>query len=601
VNRLVFVSLLVPAVLAACHPSAVVRAPNSTTTAVAKRVELCADFRLLTTGPSCIRPLTAEEQSHRSQSFRVEYEGSRASRLERINGRGGPEPDDDNCTQYSYRYEGGEVVELIGHSLGGSVCARALFSDHATHRRAVDEFGRPSFENDSFIAERRYERDARGFLMSSRVFGADGSPITPFGGAHEVRYERDARGFERKGCFFDETGKPYENAFHTHCYTYQYDDFGNDIDRRSWDSKNQPTTEGGGSAHLVREVDRYGNVTSTHSTRLDGTGISSFRPYCATVVNHFDEFGFRIGWECLDGRNQPWHFREGLAIGRSTPDMRGHTREVRYFDGQGRPFDADPGFARYELSRDERGRVIERRWFRANGMPGQKDGPAVERYTFDERDLEVKRAYFDASDKPSSYRGCVEVDSEYDSFRQRIRRTCLDAAGKPTRAKSGVAINRYTYDTRGYLLEDASFDEREQPANDEGGIARSVYHHDSLGLFHGTDFFAADGSKVSVPRFSSLIVRLPYSSESWPEGNREEALARIEAARRDLLAGLPFVSALKLYGDVPINSSRPGDIGYQPPARFYSSIRVVTESLKVGEYSEITEFPFGFAIYQRTE
>ncbi len=584
-----------------CHPSVLARAPSASPAVAAKRVELCADFRLLPSGPSCIRPLSAEEQSHRAHSFRLEHDGDRVSHLERINGRGALEPDDDNCTQYSYRYEHGEVVESVGRSLGKSVCARELYSEHGTRRSTVDEFGRPSFENDSYIVGRRFERDARGLVLSSRVFGADGSPITPTGGAHEVRYERDERGFERKTCLFDESGKPYENAFHTHCYTYQYDDFGNNIERRSWDFKNQPTAESGGATRIVREIDRYGNVAASHYFGVDGTGVSNDRAYCATVANQLDDFGFRIGWECLDAHNRPAHFREGLSIGRATPDAFGRTRETRYFDGDGHPFDADPGFARFETARDDLGRVIERRWFKASGGPGQKDGPAVERYTFDERDLEVKRTYFDASGKPWSSRGCAERDFAYDSFRQNVRRTCRDAAGKLARERDGAVITKRSFDERGYLVEETGFDENEQPTNSEDGVSRNVYHYDGLGLAKGTDFFAADGSKVSLSRFRSLIVRPPYSSEFWPEGKREEALARIEAARRDLLAGMPFINALKLYGDVSINSVRPGDIGYQRPSHFYSSIRVVTESLKVGEYSEITEFPFGFAVYQRTE
>src|SRR5207253_7547095 len=135
-------------VLVTWHPKIAFAAPATQASAAAPRIELCADFRLTLRGPACIHPLTREEQSHRSFSVLMEYAGANVVRRVRINGRGNPEPDEDDCTEHRYRYSAGELAESTGYSAAGSVCERSLYTEHATHISWVDEWGRAAFAND---------------------------------------------------------------------------------------------------------------------------------------------------------------------------------------------------------------------------------------------------------------------------------------------------------------------------------------------------------------------------------------------------------------------------------------------------------------------
>jgi hypothetical protein len=601
--RLGFRVLATAALLSACHSQGAVVAPIAAAQAQAptSRVELCADFRLALSGPLCVRELTPTEQSQRGSSVRLEYAGANVVRRLRINGRGFPEPDDDDCTEHRYRYLAGELAESTGYSAAGSVCERTLYSDHATRIRWVDAWGRAAFSNDRLYTEERVERDARGFVVRTRFFGADGSPVHLTGNAHELRFVRDAQGLEARTCYFDEHGQPAENGYRAHCLSFERDQFGTDIARQSWGVDDKPSVDFAGGQRYSREVDRVGNVLATHFLRTDGSPISTEDGHCATLQFQYDARGFRTAGACLDGQGRPARYREGNASWRMSPDAFGHTREARYFDLQGAPFAYEAGFARYELERDTFGRVTERHYFLADDKPGQKNGPASIHYDFDDRNSETKRSYFDAAGKPALFKGCAVLQTEYDSFRQAERRSCRGGDGKLLRGSDGVAITVWHYDAKGLMSEERFLDENERPIAQNDGYARVEHQYDALGTDHDARHYAVDGSEVKLPRFKWLVVRVPHSDEFWPGHSREEALGRIESARRELLAGMPFEQALRQFGDTTVSVTHPGDVGYMSLTRVYSTVRMADESLKVGEYSEVVEIPYGFALYQRSE
>ena len=593
--------LVAALVLITCRAKIALAAPTTQAGASAPRVELCADFRLGLHGPACVRKLTPEEQSHRSYSFRMEYAGANVARRVRINGRGNPEPDDDDCTEHRYRYTAGELAESTGYSAAGSVCERTLYTEHASRIVWVDAWGRTAFSKERLYTEERVERDAHGFISRVRRFGPDGSPVRYAGTAYEARFERDAQGLERTICYFDQHGQPAENGYRSHCFRIVRDSFGTDIQRGAFGVDDQPSADFAGGQRYVREVDHFGNVLVTHFYQPDGTPISSDDGHCPVLHYQYDEHGFKTGGACLDGQGHPVRYREGNASWRGSPDARGYSREARYFDLQGNPFNDESGFARYEVKRDGFGRVIERRVFLADGTPGQKRGPALIRFDFGDQDIEVKRSYFDAAGEPTLYKGCAAVETTYDSFRQLTNSSCRDKDGKLSRGSDGAAVTEWRYDARGLLREELFFDEASHPSASSEGYGRVEYQHDSLGRSHDAKHFAPDGSEMKLPRFNGLIVRVPHSDAFWPGHSREEALGRIERARRELVKGMPFDEALRELGDTSVNETHPGDMGYMNLERVYSAIRIVNEPLQVGELSEIVEIPYGFALYQRSE
>lgn len=589
--------------LLGCSVAPVVRpvAPSSSSPLPVERtIQLCADTRMSARGQVCIAPLRPEEQTHRAFTARLELEGSHVVRLERLNGRGAPDPNDEGCVEFRYLFDGEYIASSVGYRLDGTVCDRTLWSQRATRLTHVDQWGRPEFSRDRLYTGMLLEHDANGMVIRQRPFGADGQPA-PMSLAFEVRIERDTMQLERRTCNFDAHGKPIKNASGVHCWTYERDRFGNDLVQQAWDESGKPVANGDGVHRIVKELDRYGNLVRRRMFGLDGAPLTADSSLCASLVYHRDEFGFMIGTDCRDGADRPALFDEGNASWRSTPDHLGQARETRYFDARGNLLTTDMGFARVELDRDTFGHIIERRFFLADGSSGQKDGPAVIRYTWNAQHLEVRRSFFGASGQPGAFKGCAATENEYNQYRQAVRQTCRDENGKAALSTEGVSITTWSYDDRGLLSETRYSDPSGRPVDSKRGFAKKLYRYDGRGVESGSRHFKADGSELKLPRYSVLWVRPPLSDAFWPRPSRAQALLDIESAHRELLAGMPWHAALVRYGDERVYARSLGDSGYMDLDTLWPALREALAPLQVGQFSRVVEIPYGLAIYQRTE
>jgi hypothetical protein len=574
-------------------------APSPSQSAAPRTIQLCADLRMTARGQLCIAPITAEQQRNRSFTARLELEGGLVVRFVRLNGRG-PEPDDDGCIEYRYRYEAGYVAESIGYRQDGTVCDRSLWTDRAKRLSLVDEWGRPDFKRERVHTGMLFEHDENGMVIRQQPLGADGAPVT-LGLSSEVRYERDAMRLEKRACYFDAQGKAIKNAAGVHCWSYERDRFGNDVVQQAWDEQGKAAATGDGTHRIVKDFDRHGNLLRRSSFGVDGSPVGLETAHCPTIVYHRDDFGFMTGADCRDGKDRAARFEDGHSYWRSSPDAQGRPREVRYFDDHGNLMTTDLGYAKVELERDALGHVVERRFFGADGSPGQKDGPPVFRYTWDARHLEVGRSNLDPRGRPWRNKGCVSIDTEYDQYRQAVRQTCRDEHGKPALSTDNVCMTQWRYDPRGLLIETRYLDTGGKAIDARRGYAKKLLNYDARGLESRSRHFKADGTELELPRYSVLWVRPPLSDEFWPATSRARALAEIEAAQRDLVAGLPWQAALTRYGDEKVYAAVLGDSGYLNLQTLWPALRAVLEPLKVGQYSRVVEIPYGLAIYLRTE
>lgn len=382
--------------LVACHATPPAQPAQAPATAVPARSELCRYWTSTAHGPVCLQPITADAQLHSGETLRFEYDGANVVRRVQLNGRGGLEPDDDECTEYRYRYQQGVLTESTGYRQDGTVCDHTLYSDNARTATLVDAWGRQIASNERLYTQERFTHDAAGFPISYRFFGRDGSPVKAPVGAHESRSERDARGRQTRLCYFDERGEATNNNDGVHCARYRYDEQGNTIETKFFDLRDQPSQTYAATHRITFEYDAFGNLTGKHYFGVDGAPISTENGACAGFRFQFDERGFRTGGDCLDGAGRPARWHEGNASWRASPDALGHLRESRDFDPDGNPFTRDAGYARYEVDRDALGHVTEWRHFLVNGSPGQKRGAAIVRVEWNAQNLEARRRYFSA-------------------------------------------------------------------------------------------------------------------------------------------------------------------------------------------------------------
>jgi hypothetical protein len=588
--------------LTACANPAPPQAPSLASKPVTAPLvaKLCADWVLSSHGPICQQPVSNEEQAHRQVTFRLWYRDDVVEKLDRINGRGFPEPDDYGCYERRYRFEAGYVAEATGFRPDGTICSRVLFSERASRASFVDAWGRPDFKDDRAYTAALYERDDNGVVVRMRPLASDGSPST-IEGAAEVRYERDARFFETRRCFFDAAGKPTGDYHGVHCFVQERDSAGNAVRQTAWSTDGKPMAGAAGVHAWVWAVDAYGNRTRQTRLGLDGQPASSFFVRCVSFEYQYDSRGFRTSTSCLDAHDRLTEFDQGNSRWVSTPDARGRTRETRYFDRYGSPLAPAFGFARVEMDHDELGHITEHRYFLVDGAPGQKDGAAIVRHELDAQHLEVKRSYFDGRGAPQAVKGCATQAYTYDQHRDLVRQACLDGSGNPAMSRDRISISTWSYDAQGRMEESSYVDPKGALADSRAGYARRSYTYDARGADKAVRHFKADGRQLSLRRFSVLWVHPPYSDGFWPAPSRAAAVETIETARRELLGGLPWASALARYGDEKWSVVNPGDVGYLNLETIFPVARAAIESLEVGEYSRVVEMPFGLALYLRTE
>jgi hypothetical protein len=508
---------------------------------------------------------------------------------------------DEGAAAYALEYDGDYLREMRSLDVEGHILLRRVYSQRGVRLAHVDEWGRPTTEEDGWNSTELREFDENGFVREERYFGLDGKPARSDLGAYAARFERDERGQILRRCSFDEAGRAMKDRFGVHCVSSGFDAFGNTIttEYSGLDGKPEPNLIGvlGGRW----ETDTFGNALLTTWLGVDGRPwrTSDFPGRCTKIRSHIVD-GVLVGADCLNERDEAAPFRPGHASWRRTVDKSGRLMETRWFGPSGTPM-AVPSAARVAFSYDGLSFVKEKRFYLPDGSPGQRQGPAIIRLERGEHGLAKSERYFDAHERPTTHRGCAGRNQETNRFRQVTSIACVDGEGKPAKDDDGVSVRQFHYLPNGFLGESAYFGTNGRPIENEAGYARVVTVYDSQGGEAQELYFDVSGNPVPLPRFRVLRVRPPYVNGDWVYGEREQALARIEEARKRLLAGTDFGTVALQFGDEEGSAKDPGKSLYLDPKRVYSAVRLAIEGLKVGEVSSRVEIPAGLFLYQRIQ
>lgn len=567
-----------------------------------RTTRLCSGYRVNRQGPRCVRELTAQQARQSAYIWRLVYEQGRVVHSSWHNGRGYKQSDDDGDAQYDFLYADERLVEYRAIDRNGHVRVRSVISQNGSRVDRLDAWGRPLIEDDSAHVTELRALDANGFVREIRFLGLDAKPAKSPWGAYVSRWERDARGLELRWCSYDVEGRPMLSHRGFHCIESSYDDFGNRTEFRYVDENGRPSQDFYGVHRGQYSIDRFGNVLRTDWFGLDGKPIvSSDLPgsRCSSIIARVVD-GVSVGGECLNERGEPSPFRPGHAFWRDTGDQAGRPVETRRFDTDGTPV-ASPDHATVRYRYGAHDFIEERRFYTADGSPGQLRGPAVTRSGRGEEGLLKSERYFDAHNAPTTARGCHGRDFEWGGYRQLAAIACLDAEGRPATDDLGVSIRRFSYRGDGLLDETRYYDTDNQPTNHSDGFARSVVQYDPQGTETHQLLYDKNGQRVNLPRFRIMRIRPPHINKEWRHGNRQAAIARLEEARRRLLAGEDFAKVAQQSSDLLVSVKRPGDEAYYRLDTLYSAVRLAVEKLEVNEVSPVVEIPAGFFLYQRTE
>jgi hypothetical protein len=166
--------------------------------------------------------------------------------------------------------------------------------------------------------------------------------------------------------------------------------------------------------------------------------------------------------------------------------------EVRFLDVDGDLREGPGLVAIIQTDWDAEGRVLEQRFFGANEQPTAEPGAARVSNQYDEIGLLIERRYYDVDGAPR--KGIAINRFSYNSRGQPEELEQLDENGDPAR---GAAMIRYVYDQNGILVERRSFDGDGDPSKPPlWAVARNIYNE--RGQLTTTTYLDSEG-RVLTP------------------------------------------------------------------------------------------------------
>ena len=400
----------------------------------------------------------------------------------------------------------GNLIETVYLGVDG----KPAFLDAAIIRHKYDEQGRriesawfdpegkPLWTRDRVHLEKvRY--DDRDNVIERAYFGTDGKPAVVEGGYSVARFKHDEHNREVESSYFGPDGAPVRTDDWISSRRSVWDDWGNEIESSLWGPDGKPTRHKVGHSILKRR---------------------------------YNERNVAIEWTYLNPEGKPTWNNDGVGMIRLKVDALGRELERSYHDTSGRLINDASGTATIRRVIDEKGRAIEKHWFDALGRPQVRgDGSSSEKYvydalgrntevsrfdaqgklvpsrngsvwatrklSYDERGFLVQEAYFDNTGAPlGAEDGAAVVKMKRDDHGHVLEWMYFDGTGKPIKTRSGYALVRTNLDARGRQVEWLYFDGEGRRTRNDEGYAASRSSYDDRGFRVESGFFDENDKPV---------------------------------------------------------------------------------------------------------
>jgi YD repeat-containing protein len=308
--------------------------------------------------------------------------------------------------------------------------------------------------------------DNQGNAVEWRYFDTEGHPTFVKDGNYMVSQTYDESGHVLNQAFFTAQGKPMYVVGGYHKIESKYDVRGNETSRAYFDVDNAPTLQDNGYHKAIMVPDERGNVTEQHFFDSDGNRVLNNDGYS------LEKFGY---------------------------NDRSQMTERAFYDTHHDPVLANEGYHREKLDRDERGNVTERRFLDTNGKPVlHKNGYYRQVSSFDERDQEVEKAFFGANDAPVLLKdGYHRQTWAYDDRGNVIETVHFGLGGEPVDITSGYHKAISHYDEAGNLIEQAYFSPEGHPTQNKEGYSVIRKHYEDSGRTVEERYLDVEGKPIN--------------------------------------------------------------------------------------------------------
>jgi YD repeat-containing protein len=265
---------------------------------------------------------------------------------------GEPVANDFGIASYQWKMESeGQVIEsrydLEGHLVRNRpefqfMVTRFGFDDQGMLKRMTNLGldGEHITLDDAGAAHIEVQYDVQGRLVEWANYDDKGQLVIGMTGIAKILYEPSRYGMEQKASFFDQNHNPLSTRWGVHSVVYQFDAFGNVVDRRFLGVSNEPvnTKNGLGIEKTTYSSDgRYVHTTAYLDASENPIGFGPNQIHGTTVKIDHQGRPVKTYFRNLEGQiADGWY---GYAIENRVFDQVGRLVAVTYLDAKGSKVD----------------------------------------------------------------------------------------------------------------------------------------------------------------------------------------------------------------------------------------------------------------------
>ncbi len=388
---------------------------------------------------------------------------------------------------------------------------------------------RPMYVKNAGLVGVRFEYDRNGYVSRKIYLDEKGQPMINFQGLAIEQLKNDAKGNVLENQFFDTNNKPVEIVDGYARFVARYDSLGNQISWLCYNISNALCLNKEGIAGYYYEYNDQNKITKQTVIGVDGKPkcdnngiyIAKFEYdergnevkrtfYDATGRNYtlstekiagwnskYDENGNEIERTFFNVKGVPTECNSGYAICRSTFDLKGNELTLRYYNTANRLATCSDGYAGINWKYDEKGNIIEEVRIDASGR--YVTHSLITRYKYDKYDNVIETAYFNYENSPAiNASGYHKMTDAYDSRNQKLEERYYGVHNELVEYNhTQVAIFKYQYNTRGFLVETSYWGINGQPAIGNEGYAKMRNAFDVMGRLIRQTYYDVSGRPTS--------------------------------------------------------------------------------------------------------
>lgn len=350
-------------------------------------------------------------------------------------------------------------------------------------------------------------------LIAERInIGVDDRPVQDADGHYKVEYSYDSKSNLSKLAFYDADGK---NLFLDNDgvagYDYKYDDFGNIVEKTSFDENAKICDSSNGICRISNTYDNNCNLVKVRYFNSDGSLI-------AGISGHdyvYDERGNVLEEMAVD---ETGSLAAGTLLKKYSYDNHDNVIEESYYDRQGKSCVDSHGIHKKVISYNERNQAVSESYY---GVDGHLTKIASDNYSsvhkdYDARGEVMEVSFYGSDGNPvSSKEGYSKKVIEYNSGNKVAKTLFYGVDGKPTSPDLLIPEKSFGYDEWGNVNYEATSDGHGNLYVDPtSGYAVIRKEYDSKGDILSESYYGKEEKPIIVASLGYHMIKNKYDDRS---------------------------------------------------------------------------------------